>query len=123
MMIMERHKNRILVVRLKSSNRGKTCNFCNKKGHIKSKCYKLQNKIKREAANQKGKQLENFGKADVGEDYSDGELLVASVKNSKVSEKWILDSGSTFHMSPNRDWFTTYETMSEGVILMGNNAS
>ncbi|KAG8500597.1 hypothetical protein CXB51_004498 [Gossypium anomalum] len=29
----------------------------------------------------------------------------------------------TFHMSPNQDWFTTYETMFEGVILMGNNAS
>ncbi|KAG8500185.1 hypothetical protein CXB51_004397 [Gossypium anomalum] len=26
-------------------------------------------------------------------------------------------------MSPNRDWFTTYETVSEGVVLMGNNAS
>ena len=26
-------------------------------------------------------------------------------------------------MSPNRDWFTTYEIVSEGVVLMGNNAS
>ncbi|KAG8502779.1 hypothetical protein CXB51_000565 [Gossypium anomalum] len=83
--------------RSKSSNRGKTCNFCKKKGHIKSECYKLQNKIKREAANQKGKQPENSGEADVVEDYSDGELLVASVNDSKV--------------------------MSEGVVLMGNNAS
>ncbi|KAG8474632.1 hypothetical protein CXB51_031261 [Gossypium anomalum] len=109
--------------RSKSSNRGKTCNFCKKKGHIKSECYKLQNKIKREAANQKGKQPENSGEADVVEDYSDGELLVASVNDSKVSEEWILDSGCTFHMSPNRDWFITYETLSEGVVLMGNNAS
>ncbi|KAG8481033.1 hypothetical protein CXB51_025775 [Gossypium anomalum] len=109
--------------RSKSSNRGKTCNFCKKKGHIKSECYKLQNKIKREAANQKGKQPENSGEADIVEDYSDGELLVVSVNDSKVSEEWILDSGCTFHMSPNRDWFTTYETVSEGVVLMGNNAS
>ncbi|KAG8497073.1 hypothetical protein CXB51_008352 [Gossypium anomalum] len=109
--------------RSKSSNRCKTCNFCKKKGHIKSECYKLQNKIKREAANQKGKQLENSGEADVVEDYSDGELLVASVNNSKVSVEWILDSGCTFHISPNRDWFTTYETVSEGVVLIGNNAS
>ncbi|KAG8489146.1 hypothetical protein CXB51_017182 [Gossypium anomalum] len=83
--------------RSKSSNRGKTCNFCKKKGHIKSECYKLQNKIKREAANQKGKQPKNSGEADVVEDYSDGELLVASVNDSKV--------------------------MSEGLVLMGNNAS
>ncbi|KAG8473150.1 hypothetical protein CXB51_035082 [Gossypium anomalum] len=109
--------------RSKSSNRGKTYNFCKKKGHIKSECYKLQNKIKRETANQKGKQPENFDEANVVEDYSDGELLVASVNDSKVSEEWILDLGCTFHMSPNRDWFTTYETVSEGVVLMENNAS
>ncbi|KAG8473757.1 hypothetical protein CXB51_035572 [Gossypium anomalum] len=107
----------------KSSNRGKTCNFCKKKGHIKSECYKLQNKIKKESANQKGKQPENFSEADIVEDYSDGELLVSSVNDSKVREEWILDSGCTFHMSPNRDWFTTYEIVSKGVILMGNNAS
>ncbi|KAG8475695.1 hypothetical protein CXB51_032441 [Gossypium anomalum] len=56
-------------------------------------------------------------------EFDDGELLVAFVNDSKVSEEWILDSGCTFHMSPNRDWFTTYETVSEGVVLMGNNAS
>ncbi|KAG8496862.1 hypothetical protein CXB51_008020 [Gossypium anomalum] len=48
---------------------------------------------------------------------------VASVNDSKVSEEWTLDSGCTFHMSPNRDWFTTYETVSAGVVLMGNNTS
>ncbi|KAG8492533.1 hypothetical protein CXB51_009766 [Gossypium anomalum] len=48
---------------------------------------------------------------------------VAFANNFKVSKEWILDSGCTFHMSPNRDWFTTYETVSEGVVLMRNNAS
>ncbi|KAG8472814.1 hypothetical protein CXB51_034622 [Gossypium anomalum] len=71
----------------------------------------------------KSSNRENSGEADAVEDYSDGELLVASVNDSKVSEEWILDSGCTFHMSPNRDWFTTYETVSEGVVLIGNNAS
>ncbi|KAG8491299.1 hypothetical protein CXB51_014566 [Gossypium anomalum] len=47
------------------------------------------------------------------EDYNNGELLVTSINNSKVRAEWILDSGCTFHMSPNRDWFTTYETVSE----------
>ncbi|KAG8481484.1 hypothetical protein CXB51_026330 [Gossypium anomalum] len=93
------------------------------RGRTQERNHRATNKIKREAANQKGKQPENSGEADVVEDYSDGELLVASVNDSKVSEEWILDSGCTFHMSPNRDWFTTYETVSEGVVLMGNNAS
>ncbi|KAG8503622.1 hypothetical protein CXB51_001566 [Gossypium anomalum] len=109
--------------RSKSSNRDKTCNFYKKKGYIKSECYKLQNKIKRKAANQKGKQPKNSSEADVVKDFSNGELLVASVNDSKLSEEWILDSGCTFHMSLNQDWFTTYKTVSEAVVLIGNNAS
>ncbi|KAG8485911.1 hypothetical protein CXB51_020221 [Gossypium anomalum] len=77
----------------------------------------------RSKSSNRGKTTRNFGEADVVEDYSDGEFLVASVNDSKVSEEWILDSDCTFHMSPNWDWFTTYETVSEGVVLMGNNAS
>ncbi|KAG8503607.1 hypothetical protein CXB51_001802 [Gossypium anomalum] len=69
----------------------------------------------------RGRQDQNAD--DDHEDYNDGELLVASINDSKVSKEWILDSGCTFHMSPNRDWFTTYETVSEGVVFMGNNAS
>ncbi|KAG8492942.1 hypothetical protein CXB51_012660 [Gossypium anomalum] len=82
-----------------------------------------KNKIKREVTNQKVKQPEKFREADVVKNYSSGKHLDASANNSKVSEEWILDSGCTFHMIPNRDRFTTYETMFGGVVLMGNNGS
>ncbi|KAG8485483.1 hypothetical protein CXB51_021817 [Gossypium anomalum] len=67
--------------------------------------------------------LDSQGEGLIVQDYSDDKLLVASANNFKVSEGWILDSGCTFHMSPNRDWFTTYKIMFEGVVLMENNAS
>ena len=51
------------------------------------------------------------------------ELLVALNADLRASENWILDSGCTFHMTPNRDWFSTYEPVHKGVVLMGNNAS
>ncbi|KAG8483161.1 hypothetical protein CXB51_022138 [Gossypium anomalum] len=70
-----------------------------------------------------GKQPEQSSEANVVENYNDGKLLVASANNPNVSEEWILDFGCTFHMSLNRDWFTTYEAMSEGVVLIGNDAS
>ncbi|KAG8492439.1 hypothetical protein CXB51_009727 [Gossypium anomalum] len=98
-MIVEGHRNGILAVNLRVDRSLQTEGGCESKGP------------------------ENSGEADVVEGYSDGELLVASINDSKVSEEWILDSGCTFHMSPNRDWFTTYETVSEGVVLMGNNTS
>ena len=33
-----------------------------------------------------------------------------------------MDSGCTYHMCPHRDWFSTYEPLDSGVVLMGNNA-
>ena len=74
-----------------------------KKGQIKSKCYKLQNKNKRAAANHKRKQSDNSSEASVAEDdYSDGELLIVSDGDSKPCEDWILNFACTIHMCPNR---------------------
>ena len=91
--------------RSKSSNRYKICNFCKKKGHIEAECHKLQNKIKKSDENQKGKQPEKSSEAGVVEDFSNGEILVASNDSQKACEEWILDSGCTYYMCPNRDWF------------------
>ena len=40
-------------------------------------------------------------------DHIDGELLILSNADSRADENWILDSGCIFHMTPNRDWFST----------------
>ena len=91
------HIRRILAVLCKT----RLATIARKKGHIISKCYKLQNKNKR-ASEQKGKQPENSGEASVAEDnYSDGDLLLAYDANYKPHEDWILDSGCMFHMCPN----------------------
>ena len=34
-----------------------------------------------------------------------------------------MDLGWSFHIGPNRDWFSTYEAIASGVVLMGNNAT
>ena len=72
--------------RLISKNAKKTCNYCKKKGHIKTECFKLQNKKKRMAGKQEkengrqaGKTTRESGEVGVVEtDHSSGELLVAS---------------------------------------------
>ena len=48
--------------------------------------------------------------------------MVTSDADSRAGENWILDSGCTFHMTPNRDWFSTYEHVHKGAGLIGNNA-
>ncbi|KAE8688972.1 hypothetical protein F3Y22_tig00110945pilonHSYRG00013 [Hibiscus syriacus] len=58
-----------------------------------------------------------------GMDISKSSNQVVSDDNVKASEEWILDSGCTYHMFPNREWFVTYKVVSVGIVLMGNNAS
>lgn len=94
-------------------NSSKTCRYCKKFGHNISECYKL--KIKEE----KKKQPEKSAKAGVVENDFDGDVLLAtSEKRSSIEQ--ILDFGCTNHMCPRRDWFSTYEPIDCGVVLMGN---
>ena len=37
-------------------------------------------------------------------------------------ENWIINSGATYHMYPNRNWFSTYSLITSGVILIGNDS-
>ncbi|KAH1072965.1 hypothetical protein J1N35_025293 [Gossypium stocksii] len=37
--------------------------------------------------------------------------------------EWILDSRYSFHMCPNREWFSTYSSVEGGVVRMGNDSS
>ncbi|KAE8725959.1 hypothetical protein F3Y22_tig00008013pilonHSYRG00314 [Hibiscus syriacus] len=107
----ERSSDNIRRGRSKSSNQYKTCHYCEKKDYVKLECYKLQNKSKREAEEHNS---EKSGVVDIVEEYDDGELLVAADDNFITSDEWIFDSGNSFHMSHNRDWFATYEAVSTG---------
>jgi hypothetical protein len=88
------------------------CYYCKKYGHYKSECPKLKNK-------------EEDGSSSVGgvveKNSEDSEFLFA-VNNSDccLHDKWVLDTACTSHMSYKRDWFTTYESVNGGSVLMGN---
>jgi len=56
--------------------------------------------------------------------YEDsGFVLAITGFDGRFSDQWVLDTACTFHMSPKRDWFTTYESVDGGSILMGNNVA
>ncbi|CAN1182465.1 Retrovirus-related Pol polyprotein from transposon TNT 1-94 [Linum perenne] len=51
-------------------------------------------------------------------------MLVMFAGCTRTDDEWILDSACTFHMCPNRDWFSSYEFVDAGgTILMGDNSS
>ncbi|KAK2986265.1 hypothetical protein RJ640_021834 [Escallonia rubra] len=62
--------------------------------------------------------------ADVGvaEDNSDG-ADVLSVTISSSDGGWILDTGCSYHMCPNRNSFATYRSFDGGKVLMGNDVA
>ena len=90
-------------------------------GHIKSDCFKLKNKLK-----QKEKFVEKTiesAEVSVATDENVGNIFSAIDDRTRSKNEWILDSGCSYHMCPNRDLFSTYESCNGGIVLMGNNAA
>ena len=65
----------------------------------------------------KGKEPMELAVASDG--YESAEILMVSKVNSE--KEWILDSGCTFHMTPNKAWFEELKQGDGGVVLLGNN--
>ncbi|KAG8479118.1 hypothetical protein CXB51_029811 [Gossypium anomalum] len=95
------------------------------KGHLLSRdkldnkfdCYKLRNKRAAESNE------EDVAGANLANESSDDFLLVSMSNNSKLTSEWILDSRCSFHMCPNREWFSTYSSIEGGVVRMVNDSS
>ena len=99
----EKNSSEEQMKRSKSRNSNKFCNYYKKKGYIKKKCFKLQNKEKR-FGNKQGEKSRKSSEVGVVESYqTDGELLVVSDVDLRAGKYWNLDYGCTFHMTPNQD--------------------
>ena len=116
----------------RSKSRGKfpakdECAFCRQKGHWKKDCPKLKTRDKGPEVNV-ARDDDDFGFAlscsSAFEDFDEEEIEFALASSSETgcSEKWIMDSGCSYHMCPNREWFSTFKTLNGGVVLMGDNS-
>ena len=67
----------------------------------------------------KGKRPQDANVADCSDVESDISLVVMP-SVSTHPDKWILDSGCTYHMCPIREWFFEFQEVDGGVVYMGN---
>ena len=89
--------------------------YWNKTNHLKKDCWK-----RRESKKDDSKSEANSVKS------SDSDMIdeVLSVCNiSECNEEWLLDSGASHHIFPHKDWFDSYQTVNDGIVLLGDNHS
>ena len=96
------------------------CNYCKKKDHIKSECWKL--KADQAAKKEKSGERKDSGNKDLivkvavaKADKGIIQLFKAEILTGQknILSKWIVDSGASTHMSSQWKWFITYEKLLE----------
>lgn len=108
-----RDKNKTHV---KSKNPVRKCYYCGKTGHIIKDCFKKISDMKDKNYHEDSTALICKNDPDI-----QGVVLVNTTKRDP--KEWVLDSGCTFHMCPNKEYFSEFVELSEGQIQMGNDMS
>ncbi|KAE8683204.1 hypothetical protein F3Y22_tig00111213pilonHSYRG00462 [Hibiscus syriacus] len=49
---------------------------------------------------------------------NEGDML--SISTTQLTDAWILDSGCSYHITPNREWFSTYRLVNSGFVYLGD---
>ena len=83
-----------------------TCWYCKKEGHKKADCYARKKKLE-------------------GEENAEAAVVIdaLTVSDSWHQEKWVIDSGCSYHMTSRRDWFDTFEEVTSGRVALGDDST
>ncbi|XP_022851034.1 uncharacterized protein LOC111372852 [Olea europaea var. sylvestris] len=94
--------------------KGKKRYYCGKLGHFAKDYYKKQNDLKEKKISE-GNNVIPYDKQNVN--YG---LVLVNVERN-LNQEWILDSGCSFHICPNKNYFLDLEQTKGGQVIMGNN--
>ncbi len=103
------------------SRRPGVCHYCKKPGHWKSECRLLQSKKEREQKD-KGTVSDSATVAvsSAGHNSNDNDAVFTAACSVSHPDTWIVDSGASFHMTPHREWFSSFRSCEGGTVLLGD---
>ncbi|KAH9779095.1 hypothetical protein KPL71_007588 [Citrus sinensis] len=81
----------------------------------------LQNDFPEKQRKPKDSRNQNGDAAVVKEEGYESAGVCVAIENNRKG-KWVLDSGCTFHMCPVKTYFTEYQEIDGGRVIMGNNS-
>ena len=96
------------------------CFYCDKEGHIRRNCKAWKNKQKDEKNQNKAEEQNTT----VVLRIEDVVLAIGDDECCNVSHPYVecvIDSASSYHVTPRKDLFTSYKTGDFGRVKMGNN--
>ena len=97
-----------------------------KKGKSKEKCwnYGKPGHLRRDYKEEKKKKGKNdFSNFDTDKSSQDDvDAFVAALATHTSEDVWLIDSGASFHMTSQRDWFSKYEEFDGGKVYLGHNS-
>ena len=113
----------------KGDHSGLTCHYCQKKGHIKPNCHKKKKdeaeKSKKEGGSSGGGSKSANSHVLVETSASITEVIDNEITASLYaawSDRWMLDSGATHHITPHRSDFSSY-TPANGSVCLGDKSA
>ncbi|KAI4379947.1 hypothetical protein MLD38_006183 [Melastoma candidum] len=100
--------------RSKSKSKGPRCYHCKEPGHFRRDW--PQRKTGKESKESNGKAIASVVResSDEGE-YEGSDVL--TVATSSLTDTWIMDSGASYHMTFNKDWFNSFKKWNNFVRL------
>ena len=92
--------------RPRNNKNNKGCFICGKEGHWKRECSEKRSFKPQDSANIAAESTEP---------------LILSVSTQDTKDEWVMDSGCSFHITPDKSFLFDLEEFKGGKVLMANN--
>ena len=86
-----------------------TCWYCKKEGHVKKDCFARKRKMESEDDGEVAVMVDKLLEVDS-----------LSITDQDPRDKWVIDSGCSYHMTSTREWFIEFSEVTGGQVLLAD---